>query len=392
MRVALADALHKSIPDCNVAIMTPFPELDANVYRCDELIPCSRRQPKRALFMVARAVCWNLANRIFRLDLVSLLDTELKIYRQSDVVVDLSGDGLTEEYGTKCLIAHLIPIILGELLRRPVFVCAQTIGPLKKTSLISRWALKRANIVTARERLTLNYLQSLGLAGKKLSLVADLAFLMNPASPQQALETLKQENVPLDKPLVGLSVSRLPGHILGDKGTRKPSSFELELANTLDHIVDMGLRPIFISHTTGPGKRRDDRTAAERVALLSSYPDEVKVLKGDYSPELIKAIIGQTDLFVGVRMHSCIGALSLEVPTVCIAYGPKAFGIMGLAGQAERTIDIREVTTATLFGLIKQTWDNRVAVRDSLQKEMIRVKSLSERNIEIIKQLLSADS
>lgn len=391
MRIALTDALHKAIPGCHVGIMTPYPELDANAYRCDELIACSRRRPARALMMVIRAGVWNIFHKL-RLNPDFILDAELRKYRESDVVVDLSGDGLTEEYGAKCLLAHLIPIILGELLCRPVFVCAQTIGPLKKTRLISKWALKKADVVTARERLTLNYLTDLGLTKRTLSLVADLAFLMEPTTPDGAREVLKREGVPMDKPLIGLSVSKLPGHLLGDKTGEKISKTEAEIAKTLDKIMEMGIHPVFISHATGPGDRRDDRRAAFRVAALTSTPENVTVLKEEYSPEKTKAIIGLMDMFVGVRMHSCIGALSMNVPTISIAYGPKAFGIMGLAGQRERTIDIREITAEKLFSLIQQTWESRSQVSESLRAEMIRVFALSEQNVEIIRGLLHDSS
>lgn len=388
MRIALTDELRKSMPGCHISIMTPFPDLDRGAYKCDSLIPCSRRIPKRAISMFLRASLWNLAHRLLGSKADRLLDDELREYRRSSVVVDLSGDGLTEEYGLKCLVAHMVPVVIGKLLCRPVFVCAQTIGPFQKHKWLCRFILKRSDAVTARESLTMEYLTGLGLTPKRLSLTADLAFLMEPSSREDALRVLQEEEVPLDKPLVGFAVSRLPGHILGTEDGRKPSKLELELAETLDRLIAMGLRPVFISHTTGPGERRDDRRAAARVTSLCQSQSEVSVLSGDYPAELTKALIREMDLMVGVRMHSCIAALSTNVPTVCIAYGPKAFGIMQQSGQAERLIDIREVTADRLFPVIRDTWEHREDVKQSLSSAMTKVKAMARENVRIVSELV----
>lgn len=388
MRIALTDALHKAIPGCHVTVTTPYPELDGSAYRSEETIRCSRRKVRRAAAMIARALCWNVVRRLSRKDVSGVLDEELKAYRGSDVVVDLSGDGLTEEYGLKCLFSHMVPIVLARLLARPVFVCAQTIGPLYKSCPISRTILSKVDAISARESLTYDYLRSLGL-GPLLSLSADLAFLMEPEAEDRAREILAVEKVPRDRPLIGLSVSRLPGHVRGAEESGKPVDLEREMAGALDKIVEMGLRPVFISHTTGPGERRDDRLTATRVANIAQRHSGISVLAGDHSAEETKGIIGLTDLFMGVRMHSCIAAMSMGVPTVSIAYGPKAFGIMALAGQERWVLDIRRVTTDRLFGMFEEAWSSRDEMRTSLQLHMPQVFAMANDNVEIIKRMLT---
>jgi colanic acid/amylovoran biosynthesis protein len=391
MRIGLAAAIRKAIPDCEVLLATPFPELDRHAYDGFPLIRCSRRRPGKVAALLLRSICWRLTQGLFRKDVPALLNDELQAYRSSDLIVDLSGDGLTEEYGARCIISHLVPIVLGKLLRKPVFVCAQTIGPLHKTRSICRWILSKADSISAREKITYNYLSGLGLNRQSLSLTADAAFLMEPASQERAREILAKEGVRLDKPLIGFSVSRLPGHIMGTTNSRKPVDMEMEMAESLDEVVRMGCRPIFISHVTGPGELRDDRRTAARIAQLAQQSSEIEVLTGDYSAQEIKSIIGLTDLFVGVRMHSCIAALSMSVPAISIAYGPKAHGIMDIAGQSSWLMNIKEVTADGLSSLIREAWQHRDSMRKSLQEEMPRVWALSEQNVEIIKRLLKVD-
>lgn len=389
MRIALTDALKKAIPDCHVTMMTPFPELDGSAYRSDVTLKCSRRRPVKAMGLILLASVWHAVHRVFRLDLRFILNKEMRVYRESDVVVDLSGDGLTEEYGTKCLIAHLIPIVLGKLLNKPVFVCAQTIGPFDKNEALCRWILRKTDVVTAREKLTYDYLSNLGLNGTTLSLTADMAFLVGSIPPETARNILSKEGVTFDKPIAGFSISRLPGHILGSAEERKATSLELELAETLDKLVEKGMHPVFVSHATGPGDRRDDRKAAKRVADISRYSSEITVLEGDYSAEEIKGIISQMEIFAGVRMHSCIAAMSMCVPTAIIAYGPKAYGIAGLAGQSRWVMDIRNITSGKLFDTLQQLWQERESVRKSLREEMAAINKLAEENVTIIQALLN---
>jgi colanic acid/amylovoran biosynthesis protein len=391
MRIALTDALRMAIPGCHITLTTPFPLIDRSTYTGDKIVRCSRRRPARLASLLVRAAIWRALYGVFRLDMAGILNEELHAYRDSDIVVDLSGDGLTEEYGVKCIYSHMAPIILGKLLAKPVFVCAQTIGPLRKTTFLCRWLLKRVDRLTARENLTLDHLASLGVKGPTVSLAADMAFLMRPAPRERVAEILEQEGVRRDRPLIGFSVSRLPGHLFDVSAGRTPGNVELEMAETLDRLVEMGLQPVIISHVTGPGERRDDRLEAVRIASLAKSSSKIITLLGDYTPEEIKGVISRMDVFVGVRMHSCIAGLSMGVPTISIAYGPKAFGIMGLAGQESRTIDIREVTADKLFALVKETWQNSEAVRQSLAAEMPKVLALANRNVDIIKDLVKVD-
>lgn len=388
MRIAMADELKRLLPNCHVVITTPYPEIDSSAYRCDAIMLCSRRRPTRVANMLLRSILWRCLHPVIGKHADCILDKELRAYRSSDIVIDLSGDGITEEYGPKCLVAHVVPVMLGELLKRPTFICAQTIGPLHKTRGLCAWLFKHADMVTAREKITFDYLSNMGINSKKLSLTADMAFLMAPASAERGREILEREGVPFDKPIIGFSISRLPGHILGSEEGADSTCLEREFARTLDQIAAMGIRPVFISHTTGPGERRDDRVAASRVAELTKPESGVFALKGDYSAEEIKAVIGQMDVFCGVRMHSCIGAMSMRVPTISIAYGPKAYGIMSLAGQEQWMIDIRKASSENLLPLVRRIWQQKTEVKRSLEENMVRVQSLARQNLDIVKQLL----
>ena len=225
-------------------------------------------------------------------------------------------------------------------------------------------------------------------------MTADMAFLLKPCSPQQARSVLQLEGIGDTRPLVGMSVSRLHGHTL-EGGPKCPTYGEFVniMAAMADGIVEkLGADVVLVSHTTGPGTTRDDRVSAEEVRKASKNADRIHFVRGDYSPGELKGLIGRMQLFVGLRMHSNIAALSMCVPTITIAYGPKAPGIMSLSGQADRTIDLHELSENRLFSMIESAWRDRQKIRTELESTMPRIKELSMQNIEIIAELLERKS
>lgn len=393
MRIAAIRAIREAVPDVAISVLSPYPSLDADVYDDCPVLKCSRRKPVQALDAISRSMLWNASNSLLNADLRQLAKSmELKAYFDADLIVDLSGDGLTEEYGTKCLLAHLIPIIIGLAFRKPVFVCAQTMGPFTKTSRIVRSILNRTTAITTRERLSLTHLRECGLDKVKAVETGDMAFLLPPSRPQRAREILQSEGIVLDSPVIGMSLTKLFGHKLQtDHHNSTVCDINSILAGTIDLLVKrLNARVLLISHVTGPGPERDDRNAARKVYEHCTHRESVNLLDGDYSPCDLKAIIGLMDMYIGMRMHSNIAALSQCVPTVAIACGPKFQGIMTQAGQGENVLSVPDLSIRTLFMMAERLWNSRQEARDQLEKTIPEVKALSARNIAIISEILKA--
>jgi len=96
-QISTADAITRDIPDAEVQISTPFPDIDCGFYKHYELIKCSRRRLLWASFQLLRAMLWGLTNR-FGPQLSWLIpERELQEYIEAELVVDLSGDMLIED-------------------------------------------------------------------------------------------------------------------------------------------------------------------------------------------------------------------------------------------------------------------------------------------------------
>ena len=385
MQLSAYRSLQAVMPEAEITILSSFPDIDRPTYAGYKLCKSSRRQPFAALMCLVRAGLWRVVKRYARVDLRFLLaGAELQAYRDADVLVDLSGDTLTEDYGIKCVMSHLMPIFTALCLQRPVVLYAQTIGPFGVTRPLAKFALKRVTLITAREELSFDYVRSMGIAEPSLHLTADVAFLLDPAEPERVDTILAAEGVSeADAPLVGITVSRLLGHRFRPDD---PHQFETLIATVADYLIESkGATVVLLSHVLGLGEKRDDRIMAGRVYEKIKHKAKTRLLAGDYRPEELKGVIGRFQLFLGLRMHANIAALAMGVPTLAIAYSRKTLGIMRMFGQERWVCDITTLTLGELTTTMEALWSQREGVRRDLRARLAAVEQRARENAVLVK-------
>ncbi len=389
MQVSAARALGRALQGCRIVISSPFPKLDRSFYADATVTGSSRRRLIWGTLLLLRALTWSSCKRRLGLEVPALLNDELRQMVEADLVVDLSGDMLTEDYGVHVAYSHYLPILTGMALGRKVALCAQSIGPFRWTRGLARSILNRAALVTARDRITWDYLREMGVTNPALRLTADLAFLLEPAPSERVDEILSREGVSRGRrPLLGVSLS---GLIQAKYEARNPSArgtpFVRGIASVLDQVAsELDCDVMFVAHVTGPARSKDDRRVARRVA--KAMRRKSWVLQADYKPEELKGVIARTDLFFGARMHANIAALSSGVPTVAIAYSHKTQGIMDSVGQQARVLDIRRDALEAAAGLLRSTWQEREQVRATLRQNVESLRVSSRENISLLLGLL----
>ena len=387
MQLSCAAALRRRWPDADIVISAPFPEQDAPFYRdIAAVVPCNRRRLIFACLLLLRAGLWRLVRKISGKDAIWLIrNRELQAYGSADLVIDLSGDMLTDDYGPHIAFSHYIPVLSALLLDRAVFVCAQSIGPFRWTGLLARLTFQHVAAITVRDRISLKHLAAIGIDTNGVSLAADMAFLLPSASPQRVAAILAAESITLNGcPFLGVSLSP----ILEKRYERASGgSFAGLLAKVLDAFArENGVRILFIPHVTGPKPGGDDRRVAARVAAHMRMSADV--INGDYRPEELKALIGCSETFLGARMHANIAALSEGVPVVALSYSHKTPGIMALFGQQERVIDGSVLTEERLRQVLQVAWTQRMKIRQRINASLPAIRSAAESNLRIAARLL----
>ncbi|CAA6691136.1 MULTISPECIES: polysaccharide pyruvyl transferase family protein [unclassified Lentimonas] len=386
MQSTMASLLEQKYEECEVVISAPFPYEDRPFYAPRQVIRCHRRRLIYSAFQCLSGWLWKKTGRVGW-----LLDEEMRYYAKADLIVDLSGDMLTEDYGSHVALSHFYPILLANAMGKRVFLCAQSIGPFNWTRKLASYVLNHAGAVTVRDQVTLDYLQSIGVMPRRLGLTADLAFLMEPEDVQIGRDRLLRLVGDSQGPLLGVSLSFLiEKHYLKKCPVSHQESFVELMARSLDAWVEryQGV-VVFFAHVTGPGELKDDREACRRVVQHMKH--SAFVLEEDLSPAVIKGTIRHCDLFFGARMHANIAALSSYVPTIAISYSHKTPGIMNQLGCGEFVLPIEALSDRLIESAFMRMHAEREDVRLRLHQRVPEVRSLASRNMGRVDALLDLD-
>jgi colanic acid/amylovoran biosynthesis protein len=385
MEICTANALKSALKEVEIIISTPFPEIDKDFYAPFKVVQCSRRRLIWASLQLLRAYIWGGSNKYLKCDLSFLIKT----YLQSDLIVDLSGDMMTEDYGPHIAFSHFIPVLMALFLHKPFFLCAQSIGPFKLTKFIARYILNSANIITVRDETSLRYLHEIGVRNDALFMTADMAFLLKPASSEEINAIFQNEGFAIERSrILGVSLSQL---VKSRYDKFNPLSREVDIADLFAKVLDqisskLKLQILFIPHVTGPGKSKDDRIIGREIQ--SRMKEKAYVIENDYGPEELKGIISRSTVFIGARMHANIAALSSMVPVCAISYSHKTPGIMSTLGQEEFVCSIESITHDEIYSKVTSIYNKRSDISIALKERLVNICGKSLKNIDLLITIL----
>jgi colanic acid/amylovoran biosynthesis protein len=386
LRLGGLPSLKQEMPDIEFLILTLYPEIDKKIYKNWEVKPAIS-SINGAISSMTRCLLLNILrnklnlkdNMLNRLSNVDVI----RDYLASDIVLDISGDSISEVTGFKGTCYHFVHLYIPLLLNKPIIIYSQSVGPFKYTMPFAKYLLNRVDLITLRGQKSFDYLRSIGITNPKMYLTADLAFLMD-AGDDQTTEGIMKANK-IRKPFIGVSVSHLIANYYGSH-----EKFVNLMANVVDYVIDnFNVDVVFIPHVTGPMRENDDRIIASEVYNKLDHKDRAKLISDDLTPQEIKGIIGKGELFVGSRMHACIAALSMGVPTINISYHHKSSEIMAMFGLDQNVIGAKDLDYDTLIAKIKGTWEKRDSIRESIKINLVDVRSKSDTNAKLVKAYLN---
>lgn len=365
------------IPDAEFIIMTPFPEIDSKIYKDGKVVKAID-SPLKAIEVIARCTLW----KILHIDKLLCME-EIHRYIKSDLVLDISGDSISEVTGFRGTIYHFLHLWISLKLNKLTIIYAQSVGPFKFTKPFAKYLLNKVDLVTLRGKRSYDYLREIGINKPPLYLTADLAFLMSSVSNERIDNIFSDYNIK-GETFVGISVSDWISKYYGSY-----NGFAELMANVTDHIVEkLGATVIFIPHVTGPKKDFDDRIISGDVYSRIKNKDNVILIKKDFSPQETWGIIGRCNLFIGARMHACIGALSMCVPTINISYHHKSNDIMTMFGLEENVLSIQDVSYDNLISRIDYTWIQRIEIKKQIASRVGTIKRQAMLNANILYDIL----
>ncbi len=312
------------------------------------------------------------------------------------------GDSFSDIYGMRRLLYVVLPQILVLWLGKPLVLLPQTYGPFKSSlaRTLARYVLKRAALVYSRDTEGVEAIQKLvGKVDARIQFAYDMGFALEPQPPadsvRRQLEVVKQAG-----PVVGLNVSGL----LYMGGYNRSNMFGLQaeyprLVHALlgELIQKLGAQVLLVPHVFGGDENleSDEKACAKIFAEFGQrYAGRLHYLPGRFDHHEIKYMIGRCDVFLGSRMHACIGALSQCVPAIGLAYSGKFAGVLDSVGGGSRVVDLRSSNEAQVLAAVREAFAQREVLRCELEEKMpsIRESVLGLFSRNEVRQLLTESS
>lgn len=389
------ETIKNFVPDAEFNLMGPA-KVDYNKLQIKKQVGCglSLRKPHytiMSLLYLFKCSYISILKR-FNVHIPISKNSRLFDYYDSDIVVNSGGDHMSGEYGIGTL-GTFINISYAILLGKPVVLYGESLGYFRNPVLnsIAKFVFNRTKLILVREELSKKYLDDNNITMPKIYVTADPAFLLNQVPQSSVFEILSKEGMnEIQKPLIGINPSGLISRFRGKGHQKAEEEFANIMAKVIDTLVEnLKATIIMIPHVYTPND--DDRIAINMIFHEVKNKSKVKIIKNEYTPQELKGIIGQCDLFIGARMHATIAATSMLVPTVGIAYSHKMYGIIGeMLGQEKYVLDIKELNYENLISTINDAWENRERIKKELEVKIPMVKEKAMLNGKLVKELLDS--
>jgi colanic acid/amylovoran biosynthesis protein len=320
----------------------------------------------------------------------------------SDVILSKGGSYITTQNKSLrqslSLFTMLYPFFLAKRYKKKMYIFSQSLGPV--VGVFNQWLMKKALLgiekIYLRESLCIErYLEVQDLKRHvPIEVIPDTAFYLKnegKLATHSILIDTKKFNVGLT--LVDHAFKYITNPNLKRE---KIKNYKNTIIETIKYLIDeqdayIHIFPQVISENSHLG-HSDVKISKEVEAIFKNLNLGSRVIyhHGDFNPMQLKSMYGCMDLFIGTRLHSVIFALSMNVPSINIAYhGTKSQGILGaIKGFEENVILIDDIYPSLLITKVSNMQEKITLLRRNLVYEnSIQKKKLQEAMASIVSSI-----
>ncbi len=293
-----------------------------------------------------------------------------RLLRRCRLYISGGGTLMQDATSTRSLLYYLFSIRQAAFHGCKIMLYGCGVGPISRPRNQKRAGkvLDRcADIISVRDRYSIEILHQLGVTRPEIHLNADPALLIDPPDTDELRAYLRRCGLTDGKRYMMMAVRPWEGF------DEKVAAF----ADAADYAHrEYGLIPIL--YAMEPNR---DEAAAKAVAAKVKGPH--LVLSAGINGGEILALVRRMSLVVSMRLHTLIFASGQGVPMVGVVYDPKVSGFLDYLGQ-ELYLPLAEVNAAALGDLI----DAAIAEEPFGAENIERLRRLSRKNEELAKRLL----
>lgn len=303
-----------------------------------------------------------------RLDVPSML----KAIWAADLVLIGGGSLLQDVTSRRSMVYYLGIAQIARWLGKRVMLFANGIGPVRTTSgrLLMRLFANGIDLITVRDRPSLEELSRLGVTRPRVELSADPALLLPLPAAGTGEAVLRAEGLWPEElrrqPLLGLSVRTWKGSEQAGVAVARAADRFCRQHQTQAVLVPM--------------QHPSDVAASEQVA--AAMETSPLLVRGYHSAAELMGLVSAMDLMVGVRFHALVFAALAGVPLVGLSYDPKIDNFLGSLGLTP-VAALGQVTEEDLFQAMEEAWDRRRRWQADIASRLEEQKRLAARSAEL---------
>lgn len=294
--------------------------------------------------------------------------------RKTDLFISGGGSLLQDVTSTRSLWYYLGTMYMAKLLRRPVMIYANGIGPIEKgiNRFLTRRILNRVDLITLRDEESKQYVKDLGVNNSNIEVTADPVFTLNP-SPEDEIERIfKKENIPMEKDIIGISIRQW----------NSSKNLVQVVSQSIDYILGKYDVNVVLIPMHYPEDLNISREITDQVKANGCY-----VMEDKYTVEQIMGITKTFEMIIAMRLHALIYAATQEVPIVGLSYDPKVVGILRSLGM-DNYCDVNHLEYDELIENIDEVWENRENLRIKLKQQEEKLEEKALDNVRLVLELL----
>lgn len=261
--------------------------------------------------------------------------------------------------------------LIARLCEVPLAVYAVGVGPLHTEAgkRYVRMAVDSAVAVSVRDQASQALLADLGVDPSQVEVVADPAFLLEPAGAELVEQIFEMERVPPPGSAT-IGVTLRPWREGAHVGI---------MAAALDRLVEQhDARVVFLPFQAQPTRNENDARVAVEVVANMDHGGRAGIVRGDYTAAQKLAIFASFDVAIAMRLHAAMFATLMGVPSVAIAYDPKVSQLMADLGRSDRTLQLSQLNGDSVVAAVTEAMKDRPVWRDEVGPHLLELKARAQ--------------
>jgi len=313
------------------------------------------------------------------------------VYRsilECELVVDLSGIVFVDGRGLGLLVYNTAVCLPAILFNKKVCKLSQAMGPFKQkmNRRLAKYVLSRCEILVGRGEQTGRHLEELGF--EKPLVLPDTAFAMKirDEDKQTAHQLLAQRQ------WKSPGVVMCPSKVVLQYCNRNGIDFYNQFGTFIKNVRKEGWNVCLLPHSiAGKKSKNNDLEVCERLMEQFNDDDGVIAVTDDLDPRILRALIGEADVFVGSRFHSVISALATAVPPMVIGWSHKYLEVLAMFELQKYYVDFPELNAQNLTQRFREQIKQAPETTEKIKKHLPTVIRGAEKNFDMVNRRLKSN-